>query len=263
MIRFPSFICHNKSMRKKCLLPAFVYLFFSMSLFAQGETPPSELTVMEMVLSVGWVLVPLALLSILVITLIIFNVFWLRTANVCTSGFMDEARALLKDRKLEPLLSLCKENQSLICARVLARVITFARANPGVTLEGLNEVAESEAGRLAGRINQPNLLLMDFGVLGPLVGLLGTVIGILRSFGHIASDATPMKTMLLAGGVSQALVATALGLAVGLLAMFFYAIFRPRVQFLVNHFETCLTELLVKTHECLASGKPGEPAPKK
>lgn len=247
-------------MSKNHLLSVPVYLLLSSPLLAQGEpAPASNLTVMEMVLSVGWVLVPLALLSILVITLIVFNIFWLRTSNICTTGFMDEARALLKDRKLEPLQSLCKDNQSLLCARVLTRVISFARSNPGVSIEGLSEVAEAEAGRLAGRINQPNLLLMDFGVLGPLVGLLGTVIGILRSFGHIASDATPMKTMLLAGGVSQALVATALGLGVGLLAMFFYALFRPRVQYLVHFFENSLTELMVKTHECLAAGKPAGP----
>lgn len=247
-------------MSKNYLLPVFVYSLMSAPLLAQGEAAPSSnMTVMEMVLSVGWVLIPLAILSLLVITLIVFNVFWLRTSNICTSGFMDEARALLKDKKLEPLLSLCKDNPSLMCARVLTRVISFARTNPGVSIEGLNEVAEAEAGRLATRINQPNLLLMDFGVLGPLVGLLGTVIGILRSFGHIASDATPMKTMLLAGGVSQALVATALGLGVGLLAMFFYALFRPRAQFLVHFFENSVTELMVKTHECLASGKPAEP----
>ncbi|MEO0454239.1 MAG: MotA/TolQ/ExbB proton channel family protein [Verrucomicrobiota bacterium] len=238
------------------------------SLSAQTEPASLEdsamnLSLMEMILSVGWgVLVPLALLSILIITLVVFNIFWLRTSNLCTAGFLSEARALLKERKLEALLSLCSENKSMACARVLNRMVSFARANPGVSLEGLKEVAEAEAGRLASRINQPNLLLMDFGVLGPLVGLLGTVIGILRSFGHIAADATPMKTMLLAGGVSQALAATAIGLVIGLAAMFFYALFRPRVQYLVNFFQATLTELMVKTHECLAHSKSATPQPK-
>jgi len=85
--------------------------------------------------------------------------------------------------------------------------------------------------------------------------LLGTVIGILKSFGNLASDATPMKTMLLAGGVSEALVATAMGLSIGLLGMGFYAYFRQRVAGLIGFFESILTEFVVKTTECLAQPK--------
>jgi biopolymer transport protein ExbB len=64
-----------------------------------------------------------------------------------------------------------------------------------------------------------------------------------------------MRTMLLAGGVSQALVATAMGLCIGLTAMIFYAFFRTRVQSLVGQFESILTELMVKTYNCLAKGR--------
>ena len=69
---------------------------------------------------------------------------------------------------------------------------------------------------------------MDVGVLAPMLGLFGTVVGILSAFGHIAQQASPMRTMLLAGGVSQALVSTASGLIVGITAMAFYAYFRGR-----------------------------------
>jgi biopolymer transport protein ExbB len=89
---------------------------------------------------------------------------------------------------------------------------------------------------------------MDVGVLSPMLGLFGTVIGILNSFGHIASEASPMRTMLLAGGVSQALVSTAAGLIVGITAMAFYAFFRGRVGILISILEgegTLLTQELI------------------
>jgi biopolymer transport protein ExbB len=54
-----------------------------------------------------------------------------------------------------------------------------------------------------------------------------------------------MRTIVLAGGISRALMATAIGLGIGLVAMFFYAIYRVRVQGLVNILETSVTELVV------------------
>jgi biopolymer transport protein ExbB len=62
--------------------------------------------------------------------------------------------------------------------------------------------------------------------------------------------------MVLAGGVSQALVATAIGLGVGLLAMAFYAIFRARVQILIGILESRLTTLVIRTNAILAQGRP-------
>jgi biopolymer transport protein ExbB len=228
---------------------------------AAEAPPPSQLTLGEMVLSVGWVLLPLSLLSVGVLALATFNFFWLRRANVCTPLFYEDALRLLRDRKLEDLLALCKRETRLATAQLLVRAIEFTRANPGVTIEGLREISEAEGARLAGRIQQPNVLLLDLAVLGPLVGLLGTVIGILRSFGNLASDATPMKTMLLAGGVSQALVATSIGLIIGLFGMGFFAVFRLRVVAMVHYFEGISTEFLVKLQECLLKGRSTPTAP--
>ena len=247
-------------------LPAsFITVFTSVALFgtgtsslwAQNNSPapaPGNLNLWEMILSVGWILVPLALLSILVITLIVFNFLWLRESNIASLEFLDDARHNLKTRKLEDLIETCRRHKGA-CPKVVGKVVEFAKDNPETGLESLKEIAEAEGSRLAARISRPNLLLMDLGVMSPMVGLLGTVVGILRSFGNIASDNTPMKTVVLAGGVSQALMATAIGLIVGLTAMLFYAYFRGRVQVLVTFFETTLVELQVKTHNCMAKGR--------
>ncbi|MDD5262470.1 MAG: MotA/TolQ/ExbB proton channel family protein [Methylacidiphilales bacterium] len=207
-----------------------------------------------MIQSVGWVLIPLVLLSLLVIALIVFNFLWQRKSNVASVEFLDDAQHNLKSRKLEDLVETCRRHKGA-CPKVIGKIVEFARENPETTLEGLKEIAEAEGARQAARFNRPNLLLMDLGVMAPMVGLLGTVVGILRSFGNIASDATPMRTVVLAGGVSQALMSTAIGLVVGLTAMLFYAYFRGRVQALVTFFEITLTELQIKTYNCLAKGR--------
>jgi len=237
------------------------FSFFSMgTALAQDEAIASinNMSLWELILSVHWtVLIVLILLSVAVIALIIFNFFWLRSDNICSQPFEKAATSALKKRNLESLLNVCREYESEACARVLLKTISFAKANPNIGLAGLKEVAETEASRLAGKIARPSTLVMDLGVLGPLVGLLGTVIGILKSFGNLASDASPMKTVLLAGGVSEALVATAMGLSVGLLGMGFYAFFRQRVAGLIGFFESILTEFVVKTTDCLAQPKSG------
>jgi len=244
-------------MKVPVTLSLFTILFASTGL---AQTPSSasdaisNQTLWQMVQSVGLVLIPLGILSLLVIGLIVFNFFWLRQANVASDEFVNATGRDLVDRDLETVLDRCERSKEM-AASVLGKLILFARDNPNADLESLKTVAEAEGSRQVLRINQPNLILMDLGVMAPMVGLLGTVIGILRSFGSIASDNTPMRTVVLAGGVSQALIATAIGLIIGLTAMFFYSWFRSRVHGLIGRFEQAVTELSVKTFVRLASGK--------
>lgn len=212
---------------------------------------------LELILSVNWVLIPITLLSLIVLGLILFNFFWLRKSTILDQEFISQAEELLKTRHLEELLDLAK-SRSELSTHVLNKTIQFAKENPSVDLDSLMQVAESEGNRQTLRLNKPNLLLMDMGVIAPLLGLLGTVFGILRSFGEIASDAAQMRSIVLAGGVSQALVATAMGLIIGLVAMFFYAFFRVRVQSLIGEMDSTLTHLLVRLRICLKLGPPKE-----
>lgn len=210
-----------------------------------------QLTFFEMVKSAEWVLIPIALLSFAIVGIIIYNFFFLRRRTIASAAFISLAERLLNDKNVEAMLELCSKSDQY-CAVVLHKVILFARDNPRTDVANLLRIAESEGSALSARLNVPTQLLMDLGVLSPMVGLLGTVYGILKSFGTLASDATPMKTMLLAGGVSQALIATAMGLLIGLLAMAFYAFFRARVQVLLGYFDQSLAPLLAKTLDRLA-----------
>ena len=89
----------------------------------------------------------------------------------------------------------------------------------------------AEGGRIADAMMSSVDWLADIAAIAPLVGLLGTVLGLFQAFGGIASDVSAgAKPVVLAQGVSQAIVTTIFGLVVAIPSLAFYAIFRRRAQ---------------------------------
>ena len=81
-------------------------------------------------------------------------------------------------------------------------------------------------------------------MIAPLLGLLGTVLGIIRSFGALGADIGSARYVQLSNGVSEALINTSAGLAIGIPAMVFYAFFRGRAQRLISELESAVTHVL-------------------
>ena len=81
-------------------------------------------------------------------------------------------------------------------------------------------------------------------MIAPLLGLLGTVFGIIHSFGALGADIGSARYVALSRGISEALVNTAAGLAIGIPAMIFYAFFRGRAQKLISELEAASTHVL-------------------
>ena len=236
---------------KKLTLP--VLFFYSALNTAQGATSsaaassPSQRTLWDLLAAGGWVMIPLYLVSFAALALILFYFFTLRRSQVATESFKQNAEALIRERNFGSLFELAKANpQSL--ARVMEQIAGFLQKNPQADFSTVREIAQAEGNRQAANLNQQVVYLMDIGVLSPMLGLFGTVVGILRSFGDIAGDiaVVSMRGTVLAGGVSQALVATAVGLVVGIVAMFFYSYFRGRVQALISELETAATTLVAQ-----------------
>src|SRR5277367_1559912 len=202
-----------------------------------------DTTLLGMVAAAGWVMIPLALASLITVTLIIYCFFTLTEKSITTPELLERMEPFFENEDLEGLAAYVAERPQAT-ARIVDRTLQFLERHPDADGDSIKVVAETEGNRIAAALNQRVLYIMDVGVLSPMLGLFGTVVGILNSFGHIASEASPMRTMLLAGGVSQALVATAAGLTVGITAMAFYAYFRGRVGHLVSILETEATLLV-------------------
>lgn len=198
----------------------------------------------KLVQSGGWAMIPLAFLSVLTVMLVLVYLFTLRRSSILTPHYMNTADVLLKKRDYLGLLAISSRHSEAV-ARVVQRTLDFATKNPTASFEIVKEIAETEGASQAASLQHRTVYLADIGMLSPMIGLLGTVLGIIRSFGVLGSgQTTQSRDILLASGVSEALIATASGLILGILAMAFYSMFRNRVQSLISDMEIASAHVL-------------------
>jgi biopolymer transport protein ExbB len=224
------------------------FVFFIVPLLAQAvETAPTpgstQATLLQLLKAGGWVMWPLILTSVIMVSLVFACLFSLRRSAVVTRRFMETAEALLRKRDYLGLIAVSNRHPEAV-ARITARTLDFATKNPAASPEAIREVAETEGSRVASSLNHRIVYLADIATLSPMLGLLGTVLGMINSFGVLASNTTQPRPMLLAHGVSEALVATASGLVVGIVAMAFYAIFRGKVASMISDLESATSHIV-------------------
>lgn len=230
--------------------------FISLSALLAGATPllaqtpapaapdlPKTSSILEAMTHAGPIIWPLFLLSIFSVMLVIVYLLTIRRGAVVSNGYLATAEALLRKRDYLGLLAVSNRHSEAI-ARVVQKVLDFSTKNPSAEFQQVREIAETEGTRVASSLNNRVIYLADIGMIAPMLGLLGTVIGIIRSFGALGADLGTARYAQLSGGVSEALINTAAGLAIGIPAMIFYALFRGRVQRLISELEAAVTHIL-------------------
>jgi biopolymer transport protein ExbB len=241
-----SIVNHLFSMK---ILSVLVALAIASPLLAQTSSPatPPDLartdSVLHAMLTAGPVMYALLAMSVLSVMLVVTYLMTIRRGAVVSSGFMATADALLRKRDYLGLLAVSNRHGEAI-ARVVQKVLDFTTKNPHADFQQVREIAETEGTRVASTLNNRVTYLADIGMIAPLLGLLGTVIGIIRSFGALGADLGTARYVLLSKGISEALVNTCAGLAIGIPAMIFYAFFRGRVNRLISELESASTHVL-------------------
>ena len=218
------------------------------SALAQAPAPdhpilPRTTNILEAMIAAGPVMMLLFLLSIFSVMLVIVYFLTIRRGAVVTSGYMATADALLRKRDYLGLLAVSNRHGEAI-ARVVQKTLDFTTKNPSADFAQAREIAETEGTRVATSLNNRVTYLADIGMIAPMLGLLGTVIGIIRSFGALGSDLGTARYVLLSNGISEALINTCGGLGIGIPAMIFYAFFRGRAQRLISDLEAASTHIL-------------------
>ncbi|MEP4049780.1 MAG: MotA/TolQ/ExbB proton channel family protein, partial [Luteolibacter sp.] len=174
---------------------------------------------LEIVQAGGIMMYPLALISVAGVVLILLYLLTIRRNAVVSDKFMNNAEAMIRKRDYLGLVAYChRQNESM--ARVTQKTLDFFTKYPSASFGEVREIAEAEGSRQAGMLSSRITYLADIGSIAPMVGLLGTVLGMIKSFLQISGgDVQGVRQMELAEGVSEALITTAAGLAIGIPAL--------------------------------------------
>jgi biopolymer transport protein ExbB len=191
----------------------------------------------------GWLMYPISAMSLIGVALIVYYLIVLRAEQVAPRKWLREVRDLLLQRRLDDARALCDSKPSPAAA-IVAVAIDHAKSSGGTEPGLLKDIIESEGTRQATRIQNQIAYLQDIAVITPMMGLLGTVLGMLQAFNAVALDLAKAKPMLLAAGVSLALITTIAGLIVAIPAMIGYAYFRNRASNLIARLESVSADLL-------------------
>src|SRR5438309_5203351 len=259
------------------ILLSLIALAIGIPLFAQTVTPsatpppaaapaatPSlvpdihSTSILQTLIAAGPVMIVLFALSVFFVMLVIVYVMTIRRGAVVSTGYMATADALLRKRDYLGLLAVSNRHGEAV-ARIVQKRLDFTTKNPHADLQLVREIAETEGTRVAASLNNRVIYLADIGMIAPLLGLLGTVFGIIHSFGALGADIGSARYVALSRGISEALVNTAAGLAIGIPAMMFYAFFRGKAQKLISELEAATTHVLALLS--LQYGKRGERTP--
>ena len=223
----------------------------SLVTFGQAKAPAAgkdtdivqTLTLQDIIAKGGWLMYVLGLMSVLGLAFVIYFFLVLRRQQVVPETLRREVLSKIKAGQMDDVRTACNYKPCAFSEIALA-ALDFVQASKTQDPALLKEVLEGEGSRQAAVIQTQTQYLLDIGVIAPMVGLLGTVFGMVHAFGVVALDLAKAKPMLLAAGVAEALVNTAGGLIVGIPAMMFYAYFRGRASKLVSHLEAAALELL-------------------
>jgi biopolymer transport protein ExbB len=203
-----------------------------------------DITLVDILKKGGWVMGALVVLSVFTLILVLLYFLTLRRSTVVTNKFMNAAEAMIRKRDYLGLIAYCHRRGESV-ARVTQKTLDFLTKNPNASQPEIREVAEAEGNRQAGILTQRISYLADIGGIAPMVGLLGTVIGMIKSFMEIANgNIEGAKQLELAQGVWEALITTAGGLVISIVAMTFYSFFRGRVQRHTAELEAASTHIL-------------------
>jgi biopolymer transport protein ExbB len=187
--------------------------------------------VFELVQAGGWLMIPIVLCSIIAASICVERFWTLRTDQVAPKNLLSQVWNWIRHSEMDAQrLRELRINSPL--GQILAAGISSHRLGRDMMKESIEEVANHVVHELERYLNT----LGTVAAISPLLGLLGTVIGMIKVFTAIKLEGTG-NAAVLAGGISEALITTAAGLTVAIPSLFFYRYFQRKVDELVINME--------------------------
>lgn len=191
-----------------------------------------SLTVFSLLIKGGYMMIPIFLLSIVAIYIFVERMMTINRASKTPVGFMDKIRQMVAGGDISAAKLICAQSDTPI-----GKMIEKGIARIGSPLKSI-EVSIENVGKIEIYKLEKNLsLLATISGAAPMIGFLGTVTGMIRAFISIAQEEGAVSPKLLSSGIYEAMITTAAGLVVGIVAYLGYNYLVTRVQKIVHNME--------------------------
>lgn len=198
-----------------------------------------ELSLWSLTLDGGYIMIPLALLLVLAIYIFTERCIVINRAVRRDPTFMKRVRDYVHEGDIDSAENLCRRTDTPYARMILKGISRIGRPVSDV-LTALENQGNIEVSRLGKGL--PWLATTAAGA--PMLGFLGTVVGMIEAFFQLAQAGTQANVSLLSGGIYQALVTTVAGLIVGILAMFAYNYLSARIGRVLSNMEESTVEFM-------------------
>jgi biopolymer transport protein ExbB len=186
--------------------------------------------VFDLILKGGIVMYPIILCSVIALAIFLERLWVLRRKAVIPSGLIENVEDHLRKKLINEAMLLCDQDNSSI-ARIFLSGLRNSKKGMWLVKEAIEERGGREGEMLEKRVN----LLSTISNLTPLMGLLGTGSGMIKTFKVISQNGG--NPGLLAGGIAEALITTAAGLCVAIPALVCYRILKDKAESLIFEME--------------------------
>lgn len=198
-----------------------------------------ELSIWDLCVEGGWIMIPLALLALVCIYIFVERSIIIRKASHEDESFMSRIRDYIHDGEIESALNVCRSSDTPF-GRLIAKGISRIGRPTNDVLAAIENTGNIEVANLSKGL--PWLATTAAGA--PMLGFLGTVIGMVKAFYSIANSGNTAQIGSFAGGIYTALVTTVAGLIVGIAAMFAYNYLVARINKVMRLMEARTMEFM-------------------
>ncbi len=201
-------------------------------------------SLIDMAFKGGWLMIPLFILSI--ITIYMFGMKWwaIRKATKVDANFMKDIRDFIHNGKMKSAIALCQQTDTPV-----ARLVEKGIERMGRPLQDIQTAVENMGNVEVARLEKGLPMLATIAGGAPMIGFLGTVMGMVQAFFNMAQAGSNIDITLLSGGIYTAMVTTVAGLIVGIMAYFGYNFLTSQVSDVVFKMQNTTVEFMDMLHE--------------
>lgn len=198
-----------------------------------------SLNFFDLALKGGWIMIPIVLLSFVAIYIFVDRYIAISRASKSDNNLMNQVRQNIKDGKIDAALALCQASNKPIANMIEKGILRIGRP-----LNDVNTAIENVGNIEVSKLEKGLPVLASVAGGAPMIGFLGTVMGMIQAFYDMANAGNNIDVTLLSSGIYQAMVTTVAGLIVGIVAYFAYNILVANIDSVVAKMERSTTEFM-------------------